>query len=82
VTPVAPVLPNTFGCHREIVFAENQPEYLPLPAAITGKGIVTTRWRLTWRERVELLLGEHLFVQVLTFNEPLQPIKLRIGERE
>ncbi len=59
-----------------ITFAENQPEYIPLPAHRQPDGTVTTRWRLTWRERLRILLTGDLWLQVLTFNRPLQPVKL------
>lgn len=58
---------------RNVVFAENQPEYQPLPAWTDGKQVIE-RWRLTWRERLRALLGRDLFIHVLTFGEPLQPI--------
>ncbi len=63
--------------YRLIVFAEEQPEYISLPALrIYGHyGECITKWQLTWRERLHMLFrGEFFFLQ-LTFNQPLQPIK-------
>ncbi len=59
---------------QNMVFAENQPEYLPLPAHRMPDGTVFTRWRLTWRERLKLLVKGDLWIMLLTFNLPLQPI--------
>ena len=59
-----------------VTWAENQPEYLPLPAHRADDGRTTFCWRLTWLERFQLLLRGLLWQQVLTFNCPLQPQKL------
>ena len=53
-------------------FAESQPEYIPLPAWTDGREVISC-WRLTWRERVVLLLGGRLWHRTLTFGQPLQP---------
>ncbi len=80
MTPVEPVIRETDSRLISLTFAKNQPEYMPLPAVVSGYGRVTTRWRLTWRERLRLLLRGDLWLQVLTFNHPLQPIKLLTEE--
>ena len=59
-----------------VVYAKDQPEYLPLPAHRSEEGCVSTCWRLSWKERLNLLLHGRLFLSVLTFNKPLQPLKL------
>jgi hypothetical protein len=64
----------------EVVFAKDQPEYLPLPASVHINGLVTTRWHFGWRERLAILFGTNLYLQVHTFRAPLQPVKLTIGE--
>ncbi len=64
---------------QTVVFAKDQPQYLPLPAhraSDDGSGRVTFCWKLSWKERVLLLLNGVLWQQVLTFNAPLQPQKL------
>jgi len=74
VTPAYPVFP---GYEAPVtVFAADQPEYIPLPAYRTEDGMVITRWRLTWRERLQVLLTGNLWLSVLTFNRPLQPVKM------
>ena len=54
------------------VLAKDQPEYLPLPAHVAHP-ITTTCWRLTWRERLTVLLRGELWLQQMNFGQPLQP---------
>lgn len=59
-----------------MVFAKDQPEYLPLPAYIhpmDPHGTVVSCWQMTWRERLRVLWSGRLYLSVLTFNQPLQP---------
>lgn len=83
MTPQSPALPNACAfTHREIVLAKNQPQYKELPAAVDETGRITTRWALTWRERFDLLFGANVFLEVLTYRQPLQPVKLTVGFAE
>jgi len=59
---------------RHVVYAAQQPEYQPLPAWRHADGRLVTRWRLSWRERLSALIGRDLFLEVLTFGQPLQPL--------
>lgn len=72
--PVSPVFPGA----KEVVYAKDQPQYIPLPAHRSSDGVVTTRWKLSLREKFHLLFGRPLYLQVMTFNSPLQPVKLTI----
>lgn len=56
-----------------VIFAEDQPEYQPLPAHKSYSGAVTSCWALTWRERLRLLFTGRLYLSVLAFGGPLQP---------
>ena len=57
-----------------VTFAEDQSEYMPLPAHIDkDKGIVTACWELSLKERVKLLFTGKLWQRIMTFNRPLQP---------
>jgi hypothetical protein len=58
---------------QNVVFAKDQPEYLPLPAFKTHDGEVTSCWGMTWRERLRVLLTGRIYISNLTFNHPLQP---------
>jgi len=64
---------------RPLVFAEHQPQYQPLPSIRTPDGKVITRWTLTDSERAAIVRGEDVFLTVLTFNQPLQPVLLTVG---
>ena len=61
-----------------MTFAENQPEYLPLPAFKDKKGKVTVCYRLSIWERFIALFKGNIWFQSLTFNKPLQPQKLSV----
>ncbi|MDI7267494.1 MAG: hypothetical protein QME96_05825 [Myxococcota bacterium] len=67
----------------EIMLAENQPEYLTTCAAVItyddGSVGVMTRWRLTDEERQRIAAGEDLYLTLLTFGRPMQPIMLEVG---
>ena len=60
------------------IYAKDQPEYNPLVAYKTDDGAVTSCWKLNIRERVRVLLTGKIFLQVLTFNSPLQPVKMLV----
>lgn len=61
-----------------VIFAENQPEYLPLPAYKHGdkQGSVTMCFELSAEEIASILRTGKIWMTVLTFNEPLLPIGL------
>lgn len=63
-------------------YAMNQPPYLPLPAIRKEDGRILIGWKLSLRERLSLLLTGTLYHQVLTFNKPLQPIKMTVVKPE
>lgn len=66
---------------QTVVIAKDQPEYLPLPAhrfANDPQGRIACCWRLSWRERVSVLLRGIVWHQVLTFDRPLQPQLLTV----
>ena len=63
------------------VFGKDQPEYIPLPARVGPDGVVLTCWRLSWLDRLKLILGRPLWLEVLTFNQRLQPLRLSVETR-
>ena len=72
--PSSPVIP---GSNRtEVVFAKDQPQYFPLPAILEDDGAIHTRWRLSLKERLQILFNGSIYLDVLTFNKPLQPVRL------
>ena len=58
---------------QNVVFAEHQSEYQPLPAHRALEGRCTFCWRLSFKERIKVLFGGAVWHEVLTFNRPLQP---------
>jgi hypothetical protein len=78
LTAVTPVVPG-FG-HLEVVYAKDQPEYLPLPVLPVddggGQNRIVSRWKLTWQGRLRVLFGGSVYLWVSTFKQPLQPVAL------
>lgn len=60
---------------QNTVFAENQPEYTPLPALRldTDDGQVVTCWEMSFSERIRVLFTGRVWVSLLSFNKPLTP---------
>lgn len=57
-----------------VVYGKNQPEYTPLPAYKSEEtGIVVSCWKMTWKERLTVLVTGRVYLQLLTFGKPIQP---------
>ena len=67
--------PIKFPEHN-VVYAENQPEYIPLPAfkSDTTNGEVISCWKLSFKERIRILFKGELWISMMTFNKPLTPM--------
>ncbi len=69
---------------NEIVLAKDQPEYLPLPVAVINysDGVVSliSRYRLSLFERLRILFTGSLWLEQLTFGNPLQPQRPTVYE--
>jgi hypothetical protein len=74
-----PVIPGLEGF--EVVYAKDQPEYIPLRTlrSRTDEGKVMSRWDLTPEQRKAVANGADLFLTLLTFQGPLQPITLAVA---
>ena len=60
-----------------VVFGADQPEYQPLPAERVGKaqtGQINTCWELTPDEIKKVQETGQIYVSLLTFGQPLQPV--------
>lgn len=69
---------------REVVFAKDQPEYTPLRALVSpdnDKGVLT-RWTLTDKQREAVADGADIYLELLTFGQPLQPIRIIVSDLE
>lgn len=62
------------------VYAEDQPEYLNLPCHKAKDGMVTSCWKFSLLERIKMILSGKIYLQVLTFNKPLQPLKMLVNK--
>ena len=77
MTPTEQIIPGfVLPQHELIIYAKDQPEYQPLPMWKGPGGHRVSRWRLTWKERIQLLIGGSIWLSVLTFNRPLQPVMM------
>jgi hypothetical protein len=58
-------------------FAKNQNEYLTLPAYTDDEqgGRIVHCWQLELKERIKILFTGKLWIWVLNFHKPPQPIK-------
>lgn len=59
---------------QNVVFAKDQPEYLPLPALRMPDGEVITCWQISDDEMERIRQNGCIYLSQLTFNGPLQPI--------
>jgi hypothetical protein len=58
---------------QNCIYAKDQPEYLSLSAHKSEDGMVTTCWKLSFAERIGILITGKIWWQIMTFNKPLQP---------
>lgn len=66
---------------EEVVFAEDQPEYIPLRTLVDGENArVTSRWTLSPEQRKLVNDGADIFLELTTFGTPLQPIRMAVGD--
>jgi hypothetical protein len=60
---------------RQLVIAENQKEYIPVPANHDGE-VMETKLALTWKERFQMLWNGTFYLKVRTFGRELQPFRI------
>ena len=61
------------------VIAKDQPQYMPMPAHIDPQTkVITCLWKLSWRERLDILFNGQVWQRILTFGDPVQPQKLTV----
>lgn len=64
------------------VYADDQPEYQPLPVFKAENGDVVSCWELTDEELEKIKETKQIFLCVKTFNQPLQPLFLTVEKSE
>lgn len=72
--PMSPVIPGSK--QPEVVYAKDDPRYIPLPAHRSEDGLVITRWKLSMAERFQVFIGGSIWLSIMTFNRNLQPVKM------
>ncbi len=67
-----------------VIFAENQPQYTPLPALRynTPSGEVVSCYSLTFKERIRILFGGKIWMSLMMFGQPLTPSYLTTIKKE
>jgi hypothetical protein len=76
--PVTPVIPGYQD--KEVVFAKEQPEYLPLPALVLegeDKPVVS-RWQLNDEERKQIAAGADILFTQMIFTDLYHPVRLEV----
>ena len=70
--------------HQNIVFAKDQPEYQPLPSLRldTPEGEVISCWRLSFKERLQVLVFGRVWLSLMSFNKPLTPSFMAVNRKE
>jgi len=70
--------------YQNTVFAKDQPEYQQLPALLldTPNGEVISCWKLSFKERLQVLLFGKVWLSLMTFNKPLTPSYLAVNRKE
>lgn len=68
---------------HETVWAKDQPEYNPLRTLTskTDDRKVLSRWTLTPEQRKAVADGADIYLELLTFGTPLQPIMMAVSDK-
>jgi hypothetical protein len=67
---------------QEIVYAEHQPQYIPL-RTLRGSGKfvpVISRWSPTEEQRKLIADGADIYLELSTFGHPLTPIRMVVSD--
>jgi hypothetical protein len=65
---------------QNIIITKDQPEYMPLPAHVDENGNVVTCWKLSPDEIEKISKTGELWLSVMTFKQPLQPLFLSVDK--
>ena len=65
-----------------VVYGVNQPEYTPLPAFRKENGEIWTCWKLSPEDLKQIQETGVIWLAMLTFNQPLQPVLLSVDKPE
>jgi hypothetical protein len=76
LTPIDPEI----DLLQYVVYAKDQPQYVPLPTRRTDDGEVVSCWKPNWRARLAILFGGKFYLTMLTFNGPLTPVRVSVDK--
>lgn len=67
---------------KEIVYAKDQHPYIPLRTLVGNSRDrrVLSRWEPTPEQRKAIADGADIYLQLLTFGQPLQPILMLVSD--
>lgn len=65
--------------YTNVTYAENQPEYIPLPAYKWHDGTVVSCWKFGFWEWLRVLFTGRMYISQSTFNQPLTPIRPHVA---
>jgi hypothetical protein len=70
--------------HSNRKIAEHQPEYETLPALVLDGADcqVVTCWKLSPRERIKALFTGRVWASLMTFGQPLQPMRMSVDREK
>lgn len=76
-----PVIPGFED--QEIVYAKDQPQYIPLRTlrSPNADAAVLSRWTFTAEQRKAVADGADIFLELMTFGLPLQPIRIAVSDK-
>lgn len=57
---------------QTVIIAKDQPEYLPMPAYVDSQQVICL-WKLSFKERLTVLLFGRIWHRILSFGQPIQP---------
>lgn len=79
--PSRQILPHS-GAVQQVILQKNDTAEIVLPIVMGdgAYGMATSRWNLTWKERLRVLFSGSVWVQQITFKKPLQPLKVLVYE--
>ena len=78
--PTSPIVPGMDL--PEVNIARYKPEYRTLPAVRVGEDTIVTRWRMSWRERLRVLATGNIYLWIMHYGKPIQPVLLEACKPE
>lgn len=77
-------IPTDYADREIIVYAKDQPPYVPLPASVDKDGTIMTDWEPTAEELAALMRGGKVRLWILYTKvhkgEPMNPLALEVVE--